>query len=173
MTRTDQTVILERIRSIGDLRTAEASYSDLVDHRSWQTPSSEWAQVPGVASLVRAGTENRHLVRATGKVEAGFDLSKARIASNSRDSVVIYLPPVHYKVRIEDAEAIDHQRGLFWRNENGSLEAERQARAGFLESAKSSTLKNDAHKNAEKLLQGLLAPFGVERVEVRPHSSLS
>ncbi len=167
LTQTQQTVILERIRAMGDLRTAEASYSDLIDHRSWQTPGAEWSAVPGVASLVRAGTENRHVVKTTGKVEAGFDLSQARIASTSPGSVVVFLPPVHYMVRIEDAQAVESKRALFWRNENGNFEAERAAKNLFLESAKQSRLSEDAERNAEKLLQVLLSSFGVNTVEVR------
>ena len=170
LTTTQQTVILERIRGMGDLRTAEASFTDLVDHRSWRSPSAEWSAMPGVASLVRAGTENRHLVRATGKVEAGFDLSKARIGSTRPGAVTIILPPAHLKVRIEDAENLETRRAMFWRNDNGNLEALSQARASFLEAARSSGLQTQAESNAEKLLQDLLSPLGVESVTIQTES---
>ncbi len=155
---------------MGDLRTAEASFTDLIDHRSWRSPSAEWSAMPGVASLVRAGTENRHLVRATGKVEAGFDLSKARIGSTRPGAVTIILPPAHLKVRIEDAENLETRRAMFWRNDNGNLEALSQARASFLEAARSSGLQTQAESNAEKLLQDLLSPLGVESVTIRTES---
>jgi hypothetical protein len=113
------------------------------------------------------GTENRHVVKATGKVEAGFDLSKARIGLTGPNDVVVILPPVHYKVTIEGAQAVESRGALFWRNENGNLEAVDQARASFLESAAGSNLRKEALTNAEKLLQDLLAPFGVQQVEVR------
>jgi hypothetical protein len=136
-------MLLKRVQALGELHTASYSYENVFEHRTHLQPRGLLAAFPGVGSLTEAATRNAALVSTDGTVEAGIDLSRARIDANRivLPRARMYEPQVHAKL---------HQvkRSPFWRDENLALNAVSDAKERMAGAAREQGILADAEKNA-------------------------
>lgn len=154
-------LVLEKVQSLGELHTARYTYQNVFEHTTSRSPA-EWATyVPGAASLVRSSTQNSALVEIHGDVEAGVDLSKAHLEERPGQNPRLILPhAVVYRPNV-DAVLHDVKVGMFWRDDNIALEAERNARFRLREAARQQGIVAQAEKNVLPQLAKLV-PAKVE-----------
>lgn len=106
-------LVLSKVQALGELHTARYTYQHVFEQSSSRKPQ-EWARyVPGASSIVLASTRNSALASATAQVEAGVDLSKARV----EDGNLVLPKPAIYRPVI-DTHLHQVRRGLFWRDDN-------------------------------------------------------
>ena len=152
-----RTVVLQRVKDLGELRLARHEYSQAA---TWDSAckAPDWAgAIPGANEVAAVLTRNRAVGEVTGHVDAGIDFSKAKIEiSGSR--VRVSLPSPRVLETVVDANPVHHQAGLFWRNNDMASVAEGEyvpvlrsaaVREGILERAKA---------NAEATVKGLFDP---------------
>jgi len=151
-------LVLQKVQSLGQLHTARYTYQTVFEHTTSRAPA-EWATyVPGAASLVKSSTQNSALVEIHGDVEAGIDLSKAHMEQTPGQNPRLILPhAVVYRPNV-DAVLHDVKRGLFWRDDNIGLDAERNARYRFGRAARQQGIVAQAEKNVRSQLSGIVAP---------------
>jgi hypothetical protein len=136
-------LILRQVQSLGELHTARYAYENVYEHHTHLRPQGVLAVFPGASSIALAATRNSALVSADGTVEAGVDLSQARIEANQivLPRARMYEPQVHAKL---------HQvrRGMFWRDENLALDAVGDAKERMAGAAREQGILSEAEKNA-------------------------
>ena len=149
---TPMPLLLQKVQALGELHTARYTYQHVFEQRTSRR-AQEWAQaVPMVASLVRASTSNSGLVSATAQVEAGVDLSKARLEG----STFIVPKPHVYRPAVE-AKMHEVRRGLLWRDDNLALTAVGAMETRVRTAAVEQGILKEAETNARKQLTTLLA----------------
>jgi hypothetical protein len=148
---TPMPLLLQKVQALGELHTARYTYQHVFEQQTSRKPQ-EWAQaVPMVASLVRASTTNSGLVSATAQVEAGVDLSQAKLEG----STLIVPKPHVYRPAVE-ARMHEVRRGLLWRDDNLALTAVGAMETRVRTAAVEQGILTEAEKNARKQLQTLL-----------------
>ncbi len=147
--------ILQSIRHLGFLQTAEMNLSDSFQFASSKSPEGAVAAVPGMTSLVQAVTKNTVWVQASGKVTAGVDLSKARVRIEA-DSVHVHLPQFTVQPSQVDLKLLNDKKGLFWKDDEILLKAIREARTRFNSTADQLRIQKTAFAGAEKSIRKLL-----------------
>ena len=150
-------LVLEKVQALGELHTARYTYQSVFEHATSRQPA-EWATyVPGGASLVRASTQNSALIEVHGDVEAGIDLSKAHMEHVAGANQRLILPhAVVYRANV-DAVVHDVKRGLFWRDENIALDAERDARFRLRQAARQQGIVAEAERNVRPQLAAIVS----------------
>ena len=161
--------VLVAMQKIGQLHTAAFTMKDVVRQETQAEPEGLVSYVPGASMMVHWATQNKALVTAEGKVEAGIDLSKISAkdvtqvthADGSKvwrvhlPSVTIYPPQV--TARVEQNSA-----GMLWRDENIVPKAQARAAQQFLVAAEKSHIREMAQENAIKTLQAMQHALGHE-----------
>jgi hypothetical protein len=147
-------LVLEQVQVLGELHTARYTYQNVFEHRSSRQPE-EWTRyVPGAASLVRASTRNTALVGITGQVEAGVDLSKARL--DEGDSKRLILPAAKIYRPHVDAKVYKHRSGALWNDANLPLKAVAATEERLIVAASKQGIVTEAEKNAREQLRVLV-----------------
>jgi len=146
-------MLLRQVQALGDLHTARYAYENVFEHRTHLRPQGMLASLPGASQIARAATGNSALVSADGTVEAGVDLTKARI-----DGSRIVLPPArmyepHVHAKVEHA-----RRGLLWRDENLALAAIGDMKERIASAAREQGILADAERNAVEQVRRLVPP---------------
>lgn len=159
-------ILLRQVQGMGELHTSKFHYENVLEYATHREPT-EWAKhVPIVADAVRTTTRNQALVSVTGEVSAGFDLSQAKITREAGRILVTVPAPQVYPARVQ-AKVHDASRGLFWRDHNIGLKAERDAEVRFRNASIAQGIEDHARAEVEKRLKSLLEPAVTEPVEVR------
>lgn len=160
-------VILQNIQSLGELHTTRYTYNNVFEYQSSKKPA-EWAERIGMGSVVRSATRNRALVSATGTVEAGVDLAQADARYEGvpgKQTLVVTLPqPTIYPPQV-DAKVHDTKKGMFWRDENLGLKAQKDASRRFTLASREQGILKSARTSAEARIKALLS--GVTEGSVR------
>jgi hypothetical protein len=158
--------VLQKLRALGELHTARFEYSDVVNHGSYQKPDGMLASFPGFDAMARATTSNKALLDVRGSVEAGVDL-KGLSATNTPAGLRISLPnPRAYPPQV-DARLFSVKKGLFWRDDNVTLDAVQVAKDRLAAAALQQGLLKHARKEAESRVRSLAESFGAKVAEVR------
>ncbi|CAN5521171.1 hypothetical protein BH11ARM1_BH11ARM1_09230 [soil metagenome] len=148
--------VLEKVQALGELHTARYTYQNVFEHAT-ALKTAEWARnIPGANSLVQSATRNRALVQVHGEVEAGIDLSKAKLGKQGSlvlPHAMVYRPQI-------DAKIYDVKRGLFWRDDNLALDAVRDAQIRLRVAAREQGIVAEAERNAVKQIHEI-APNSV------------
>lgn len=165
--KTDQTpMILEEVRRLGQLRTVSQRVNQVYDYETHRTPEGWAAHVPLVQEVVAATTSNRVLVRAVADVEAGVDLSRARVVREGGGTTII-LPEAEVYEPVVKMQVFDQKDGLFWRDLNIGGKAE----SAFAERSVAGCVKDGilvtARENAANQLREVLKPLTNEPIAVR------
>ncbi|OWU64449.1 MAG: hypothetical protein CBB60_009745 [Armatimonadetes bacterium Cent15-Ar3] len=155
--------IVQSLREIGFLQTAELNLSDAFQYGTQREPEGVVAAIPGMESLVRATTRNSVWVQANGKVTAGIDLSKATIRID-RDAVHVRLPRLQIQPAEVDLKLIDDKKGLFWKDDEILLKAIREARVRFNSSVQDLDIEKTAFASAQTSIRRLLSNVTAKRL---------
>jgi hypothetical protein len=155
--------IVQSLREIGFLQTAELNLSDAFQYGTQREPEGVVAAIPGMESLVRATTRNSVWVQANGKVTAGIDLSKATIRID-RDAVHVRLPRLQIQPAEVDLKLIDDKKGLFWKDDEILLKAIREARVRFNSSVQYLDIEKTAFASAQTSIRRLLSNVTAKRL---------
>ncbi|RYG49212.1 DUF4230 domain-containing protein [bacterium] len=153
-------LMLERVKSLGDLHTVAHSYQRVFEFETSQDAEGMWSAVPAASEIVQAATRNRALVSANGSVEAGVDLTQARWEGKT---LVMPAPKVYdANVRLR----VHSQRtGMFWRDQNLAPKATESARTEFRTAAVRGGILKTAKENAERQVRALVGPETALRFE--------
>lgn len=157
-------LVLEKAQALGELHTAQYTYSQVLEHRTSRS-APDWAQaLPGAQAVVVGLTENKALISATIEVEAGVDLGKVRLVGDTLTlpKPRLYRPTVH-------AVLHEHRPGVAWRDTGIALEAEREASARATQAAKESGILSRATEEAERRVSVLARSLGSSVTVVTGH----
>jgi hypothetical protein len=136
-------LILSKVQALGELRTARYSYQHVFEQTSSREPQ-DWARmIPGASSLVVASTRNTALASATAQVDAGVDLSKAKL-----DGQTIVLPEPSIYRPLVDLKLHQVRPGTFWRDDNMALRATEAMRLRVTQAARKQGIAEEAKRNA-------------------------
>lgn len=147
--------ILESVRELGFLQTAEMNLSDAFQFATNKSAEGPVASVPGMDTLVQAATHNSVWVQANGKVTAGVDLTKATVRIEA-DSVHVHLPRFTVQSAQVDLKLLNDKKGLFWKDDEILLKAIREARSRFNTTADELNIRKTAVAGAEASIRRLL-----------------
>lgn len=164
--------IIMQMQKLGQLHTASFTASDVLTQESSAHPP-DWAKmIPGAESLVEWATHNKAVVKATGTVEAGIDMTlisdKSIEQVKGNDGAIhlrVHLPsvtvyPANVKVHVEHSES-----GIVWHDENIVPKAEETARHLFAEAAEKADIQGKARTNALETLEKTFKTLGVKNIE--------
>ena len=159
-------IILKQVQGLGELHTSRYEYQNVLEYSTHREPT-DWAKhVPILADAVRSSTGNRALVSVHGEVQAGFNLDKASV-SREQGKIVVTLPsPQVYPARVE-AKVHNTRRGVFWRDDNIGLKAERDAAVRFRNASIEQGIEKHAKQEVTKRVVSLLGSTTDEQIEVR------
>lgn len=161
----EHTVVLQRVRDMGELRLARHEFSQAAAWESSLNPA-DWAKaIPGAAEVVGGLTRNRAIGQVNGHVDAGIDFSKAKVTTQGA-TVVVELPVPQVLEVVVDADPIHHQAGLFWRDNDMASVAEADYRGLLRSAALKAGILDRARRNAEAAVRGL---FEDARQDVEVH----
>ncbi|MBX3115067.1 MAG: DUF4230 domain-containing protein [Fimbriimonadaceae bacterium] len=169
-TITPAPVVLQQVRSLGELHLVEHKYQTVMTMESHRD-AAEWTQgVPMlsnfVSGAVEAATKNEALVTVTGSVEAGIDMSQASIIQ-SADKVVVTLPqPKIYPANV-DAQLHSQKRAIGWDDRNLGLKARREGANRFEAASLKAGILSQAKSEAKDQVVDLFKSAGVNSVEIR------
>jgi hypothetical protein len=160
------------MQRIGDLHTASFMMNDVLHTSTRQEPSDGLAVIPGVSAVVHWATANRALVTATGRVEAGVDLthllpSDVTLSQDAQGNRIIHvhLPPISLYPADVHLHVVSEESGAFWRDENLIPKAEDEARTRFSAAAEQAGIRQTAQTNAITLLTQMEAAFGHKNIQ--------
>ncbi|HVL40355.1 MAG TPA: DUF4230 domain-containing protein [Fimbriimonadaceae bacterium] len=156
-------LVLERVQSLGELRTARYHYQNVFEYRTHRR-AADWAKTVGLSGLVQAATKNKALATLHGSVDAGVDLQQARILSQT--PLVLELPAPQIYEPIVDIDVHRTWVGAFWRDDNIGVKALREMKGRLKSAATSQGILQEARRGAETRVLELLDLLGVE-AEVR------
>ena len=168
----DTRPVLVAVQKLGTLHTVSYEMKDILVQET-NKEAEGWLQgVPGADSVIQWATRNKVTVTATGKVEAGVDLSQITAKNltvlpqpDGSKKLRVHLPPVvvyppNVRLHVESNES-----GLFWNDTNIVPKAQEEAARRFLESAERDNIRAKAQTNAIEALQKLQQNFGETPVE--------
>lgn len=159
-------LILKQVQGMGELHTSRYQYQNVLEYSTHREPT-EWAKnVPILADAVRSTTGNSALVSVHGEVQAGFDLDKATVSREEGKLVVTLPSPEVYPARVE-AQVHNTRRGVFWRDDNIGLKAERDAAVRFRNASIKQGIESHAKQEVTKRVVSLLGSTTKEPIEVR------
>lgn len=160
----DAPVLLQRIVAIGKLHTVRATFERTGTLETFQNADAGVAWIPGVERIVNAATRNAVVMTLRGSVETGVDFTKVRLRKNGENSVVVTLPrPEVYEPTVT-AELHDVKSGAFWRDEEIELKAIESAKREFRSAAIRAGARDQATREARRLIEAMLRQGGVTRV---------
>ncbi len=158
-------VILKEIQELGQLRTVSQHVSRVYDYETHRSPSGWSVSIPFAREIVAASTSNKVLISAEADVQAGVDLSLARVVGDEKQYTIflpeplVYEPVVRFKVH-------NQKRGLFWKD----LNITSKAQEGFAEVAEQSSIEGGilevAKSNAHSQISGLLNEIGHKNIKI-------
>ena len=152
-------MVLEKVQALGDLHTVKHTYQQVFSQET-SHPVADWATyIPGAASLVASTTKNTALITMKAEVEAGVDLSKAKMVGKTLvlPKPQIYTPTMQGKLH-------DHKSGLLWRDDNIAFTAEDQARMNAVRAAKKGGILKMAADEATSRVTKLARALGSDVV---------
>lgn len=148
-------LVLNKVQALGDLHTARYTYSQVFDYSTSRQPE-EWTNyVPGMGSLITASTRNTAMMDATGQVEAGVDLSKAKVETSGTSQKLVLPKPTIYTPHVT-ARVHEARKGIFWRDDNIALKAVRSTEDRLAQAARQQGILREAETNARKQLVSLV-----------------
>lgn len=151
-------LVLEQVKSLGQLRTAEYSYQNVFEYETNLEPAGWASALPGAEAVVSTTSRNRALVSAHGTVQAGINLEQAH-AVRTLDAVVIVLPEPQVYQPVVDAKIHEESSGLFWNDRNLGFKAQRDAEKRFMEASLEQGILRDARESAEEQVRRLVEPI--------------
>jgi hypothetical protein len=157
--------VLERVQALGDLHTARFTYENVFEHATEREAQDWTGSIPGVASLVSAATRNTALVGVNVEVEAGVDLSKAKLTRTALGGTLRLPLPTVYKPQV-DAHVYETRRGILWRDDNIAIDAITDAKVRMTRQARHDGIVREAEKNAISTLSGLFPDIAGHRISV-------
>jgi hypothetical protein len=158
-------LILEATQKLGQLRTARHEFSRVMEIETHREPE-EWARyVPGAVSLVHSSTRNSGLVRTQGYVEAGVDLSRAKVIRHA-DHYVVQVPSARVLGVEANAWIVHQSRGMLWRDENLSAKGVAQAKREYKAASIQKGILNEANSEAKERLMSLLGGITDKPIQV-------
>lgn len=158
-------LLLEATKRLGQLRTARHEFSRILEVESHREPQ-DWARyVPGAASLVTASTRNTGLIRTQGYVEAGVDLSKAKITREAH-AYVVQIPSSQIMGVEAKAWVVHRKPGMFWNDDNLSARGVEQARREYRAASEQKGILKQADEEAKARLQALLGEIADQPVQI-------
>lgn len=157
--------LLEKVQALGELHAVKYTYRDVHEYETSREPTGVLASLPGGAELVQASTRNTALMSFTGTVEAGVDLSQAKI-EKSAAGVTVKLPaPEVYPANVS-ADVHELKRGLFWRDQGIATEAIEDAKVRFRATSIRQGILKEARANIEKQVSELAGDLAGTKVAV-------
>lgn len=163
-------VILQQVRMLGDLHLVEHQYQTVLTMESHKD-AAEWTQTVPVLNhlanyVVESSTKNSALVSVQGTVEAGVDLSKAKILQDG-DSITVEIPHAKIYPANVDAELYSQKKAIAWDDRNLSLKARQEGARRFEASSLKAGILKTAEDRARTQVISLFSSAGVESVQVR------
>jgi hypothetical protein len=157
--------VLQKVQALGDLRTVRYTYQNVFEVETTREPEGMLASLPGVTNVVHATTRNKALVSASGSVEAGVDLTKARYETKPEGTVLVLPKPRLFPpdVRLHVHRA---KPGVFWRDDNLTVKATDVAREKFTTAGLQQGILPAAQKSARERVEALVQGSGAN-VQVR------
>lgn len=157
--------LLERVQALGELHAVKYTYRDVHEFETTREPEGVLASLPGGTEVVHATTRNTALMSFTGTVEAGVDLSKAKV-ERSATGITLKLPaPKVFPANVV-ADVHEVKRGLFWRDQAIAARAIEDAKARFRETSVRQGILNDAKTNIRKQVAQLAGDLSGTPVRV-------
>lgn len=154
-------LVLRSVQALGTLHTAKHRYENIFEYSTHRRPQQWVAMLPGGSDLVAAGTRNVVLVSASGEIEAGVDLSKATI-EKSGSSVTVWLPkPQLFEPKVE-AKVHWQRSTAFWRDDNISLKAVRDAEDRMRAASVQENILETASEEASMRVKAFASDLGVD-----------
>lgn len=159
-------MVLDRVRSMGELHSASHTFNGIDLVKSQQEPAGLLAFAPGARPAAALLTGNQASLAWTATVEAGVDLNRAEIVSLP-GKVIVRLPkPEIYSAQVDHSQVHQHRRGLFWRDDNIALKGLEEIKSKAKRAASERGIADQAAASAENTLRKLLAPIVAPGVQV-------
>lgn len=138
--------LLQRVQALGDLHAVRYTIKDVHEYQTSQEPGSMLAVMPGGEDLVHAFTKNSTLMSFDGAVEAGVDLTKAKVTRSAKGIDVLLPKPVVFAPNVS-ARVHDLHRGIVWRDIGITTSAIEDAKQRFREISLQQGILEDAKKS--------------------------
>lgn len=163
-------VILKQVRMLGELHLVEHQYQTVLEVES-HLPPAEWTQgIPvvsqAVGKAVETATKNRALVSVQGSVEAGVDLSKAKMDPSGSKLTVVLPHATVYPAQV-DAQLHSQTHAIGWDDRNLALKARRKGAERFESASLSAGILRAAEDRARVQVAGMFRSAGVESVQIK------
>lgn len=158
--KTELPLVVQSIQSMGVLRTAALNSTDIVEVETSKEAPGLLAMAPGLSWAARAATTNKAVLGVDGRIEAGIDLSRAKVTQVGQSRLLVVLPRAELGRPAVDGKLIHAQRGLLWRDPDIALDGLAKARARLADSARQAQLAAKAEAGASDLVKGLGAQAG-------------
>lgn len=156
-------LVLSRIQSMGELRTASYTYQNVFEFETSKRANEAVRWVPGVDSLVQSATRNRALVTVHGDVEAGIDLEQVqcryRRTPMGQDVLVVSLPRPEVYEPVVRTHVHAARAGVLWADDNLAIKAQSDASRRMVAEGKAQGIEEQASREAEARLRALLKPL--------------
>jgi hypothetical protein len=139
--------LLDKVQALGELHSVKYTYRDVHEFQTSEKPNDLLAVIPGATDVVRAATQNTALLSYTGTVEAGVDLSKAKIGSSPQGIQITLPEPKIYPANVV-AKVEDMHRGWVWRDISIATDAIADAKVRFTDTSIRQGILSEAKRNA-------------------------
>ena len=159
-------MVLDRVRSMGELHSASHTFTGVDLVKSQQEPTGLFAFAPGMRPAAALLTGNQASLAWTATVEAGVDLNRAEIVSLP-GKVIVRLPEAKvYGAQVDHSRVHQHQRGLFWRDDNIALKGLDEIKAKARRAAEARGIADQAEASAHNTLRKMLEPALAPGIQV-------
>lgn len=157
--------LLEKVQALGELHAVKYTYRDVHEYETSKQPEGILASFPGGPEIVHASTRNTALMSFTGSVEAGVDLSKAKVERSSTGVTVKLPAPKVFPANVS-ADVHEVKRGLFWRDQGIAANAIEDAKSRFKETSIRQGILKEAKANVTKQVGALAKDLAGTPVDV-------
>lgn len=155
----NQAPLLEKVQALGKLHAVKFTYRDISDFHTSREPVAWLDAIPGGRDVVAAATRNRTTLSYTGEVEAGIDLSQAKLATSATGPVLVLPQPEVYRPNVV-AEVHGLKSGLFWKDDGIVAKSIEMAKDKLSETARRQGILRRAKENAQQQVQKLAEDLG-------------
>ena len=158
-------LILKEIQELGELRTVSHRVARVYEYETHRDAQGWTAAIPFANEIVAATTSNKVLLSAEADVQAGVDLSKARVVK-SRMGTTIFLPEPQIYEPVVSFTVHNEKKGMLWKDINITGKAQREFSQVVKSSSRDSGILETAKSRTETLVSELAGKLGSQDISI-------
>lgn len=158
-------LLLKEVQDLGELRAVSHRVSRVFEHETHRDVEGWGAHVPLAKQVVAATTSNKVLVSADADVQAGVDLSQAKLVERGSEWTLV-LPDVQVYEPVVKVRVHGQKDGLFWRDLNIVGKAQEAFADEVVTASDRAGIRERAETNIRAQMQDLLGGMTEKPVSV-------